>query len=107
MEFVTRYQQPSTVNTHAGMLMVFMASSLLRQAQARPVPEIFSGQIAQPLMFRNLLLGLRQNHRKNQNQNHRIRSVQCGLTLPFRSKRRWPRSERTLAVRTFFRQLAK
>jgi hypothetical protein len=56
MQFVTQYQQPSTIGTQTGLLLVFMAAT----AQA-PLPQagIFSGQIAEPLVFRNLLLGLR------------------------------------------------
>ena len=61
MDFVTRYRQPSLIDAQAGLVLVFMASTEL--AEARPatdaVPAIFSGQIAQPLIFRNLLLGLR------------------------------------------------
>ena len=60
MEFVTRYRQPSHISDQAGIMLVFLASTGLPQPDASPVPAIFSGQIARPLIFRNLLLGLRQ-----------------------------------------------
>ncbi len=60
MDFITRYRQPSLVEAQAGLVLVFMASTELGEAQPpAAVPAIFSGQIAQPLIFRNLLLGLR------------------------------------------------
>ncbi len=60
MDFVTRYRQPSLIETQPSLVLVFMASTELAEAQpAAAVPAIFSGQIAQPLIFRNLLLGLR------------------------------------------------
>ncbi len=62
MDFITRYRQPSLVEVKAGLTLVFMAASeLARPSQSSPtLPAIFSGHIAQPLIFRNLLLGLRQ-----------------------------------------------
>jgi len=62
MEFITRYRQPSLIDAQTSLVLVFMASTELvedRQTDAA-LPAIFSGQIAQPLIFRNLLLGLRQ-----------------------------------------------
>ena len=60
MEFVTRYRQPSLIDAQTSLVLVFMASTELIETQpAAAVPAIFSGQIAQPLIFRNLLLGLR------------------------------------------------
>ncbi len=63
MDFVTRYRQPSLIDAQTGLVLVFMASTELvedQQTSSAAVPAIFSGQIAQPLIFRNLLLGLRQ-----------------------------------------------
>jgi len=62
MEFITRYRQPSHIGDQTGIMLVFLASTGLPQTTSdpSPAPSIFSGQIAQPLIFRNLLLGLRQ-----------------------------------------------
>ena len=61
MDFVTRYRQPSLIDQHTDLLLVFLASTeLAGEPQSTTLPAIFSGQIAQPLMFRNLLLGLQQ-----------------------------------------------
>ncbi|MDS4030988.1 MAG: hypothetical protein RKO66_13065, partial [Candidatus Contendobacter sp.] len=62
MDFVTRYRQPSLVEAQPSLVLVFMASTELADDRRTDdaVPAIFSGQIAQPLIFRNLLLGLRQ-----------------------------------------------
>ncbi|HPF58943.1 MAG TPA: hypothetical protein P5149_00180 [Candidatus Competibacteraceae bacterium] len=61
MDFITRYRQPSLVESQAGLMLVFLASTgLTGEPQPAALPAIFSGQIAQPLVFRNLLLGLRQ-----------------------------------------------
>ena len=61
MEFVTRYRQPSLIEAQTSLVLVFMASTELTEERRTDVavPAIFSGQIAQPLIFRNLLLGLR------------------------------------------------
>ena len=56
MDFITRYRQPSLVENQAGLLLIFLASTEQAE-QPATLPAIFSGQIAQPLMFRNLLLG--------------------------------------------------
>ncbi|HCB14121.1 MAG TPA: hypothetical protein DEP36_11225, partial [Gammaproteobacteria bacterium] len=61
MDFITRYRQPSLVESQAGLMLVFLASTgLAGEPQPAVLPAIFSGEIAQPLVFRNLLLGLRQ-----------------------------------------------
>lgn len=62
MDFVTRYRQPSLITAQTGLVLVFMASTELAEERRTDaaVPAIFSGQIAQPLIFRNLLLGLRR-----------------------------------------------
>lgn len=62
MDYVTRYRQPSQIDAQTGWILVFMASTAQARAQEAKVgaPSIFTGQIAQPLIFRNLLLGLRQ-----------------------------------------------
>ena len=62
MDFITRYRQPSLVDAQASLVLVFMASTELTDDRqtAAALPAIFSGQIAQPLVFRNMLLGLRQ-----------------------------------------------
>lgn len=61
MDFITRYKQPSLVENQAGLLLIFLASTeLTGESQPAALPAIFSGQIAQPLIFRNLLLGLQQ-----------------------------------------------
>ncbi len=59
MDFITRYRQPSRVEHQAGLLLIFLASTEPAELSTT-LPAIFSGQIAQPLLFRNLLLGLRQ-----------------------------------------------
>jgi hypothetical protein len=59
VDFITRYRQPSLVDNQAGLLLIFLASTELAE-QPTTLPAIFSGQIAQPLIFRNLLLGLQQ-----------------------------------------------
>ena len=62
IDFITRYRQPSLVEVKAGLVLVFMAANeWARESKSSPaVPAIFSGHIAQSLIFRNLLLGLRQ-----------------------------------------------
>ena len=61
MDFITRYRQPSLVETQAGLMLVFMAANKLagESKSSVAIPAIFSGHIDQPLIFRNLLLGLR------------------------------------------------
>ncbi|MCU0808310.1 MAG: hypothetical protein MUC53_10340 [Candidatus Contendobacter sp.] len=61
MDFVTRYRQPSLIEAQTSLVLVFMAATELSEEQRTDaaVPAIFSGQLAQPLIFRNLLLGLR------------------------------------------------
>jgi len=60
MDYVTRYRQPSQIDAQTGWILVFMASTAQAQEAKVGAPSIFTGQIAQPLIFRNLLLGLRQ-----------------------------------------------
>ena len=61
MDFITRYRQPSLIETQTSLVLVFMAATELGEERRTDaaVPAIFSGQLAQPLIFRNLLLGLR------------------------------------------------
>ncbi|MBL8250395.1 MAG: SWIM zinc finger family protein [Candidatus Competibacter sp.] len=62
MDYIARYRQASRIDAQDAWVLVFMASTELSDPRRTGAasPAIFSGQIAQPLIFRNLLLGLRQ-----------------------------------------------
>jgi hypothetical protein len=71
MDFITRYQQPSRVSSDPDRVLIFLASTGVRE-QPAAVPELFSGRIAQPLLFRNVLLGLRQTMQSLQSGRARL-----------------------------------
>lgn len=61
MQHLVRYRRESMAMRAAGLFHIFMAAALEQQQQAEPAvvsPNLFSGQIARPLAFRNLLVGL-------------------------------------------------
>ncbi|HRC71378.1 MAG TPA: SWIM zinc finger family protein [Candidatus Competibacter sp.] len=62
MDYIARYRQPSRIDAQDALVLVFMASTELAGPRRTGADSsaIFSGRIAQPLIFRNLLLGLRQ-----------------------------------------------
>lgn len=55
MEYTLSFSRPSTVETQADQTHVFLAAALQARASC---PEIFTGQPAHPLTFKNLLLSL-------------------------------------------------
>ena len=59
MQYTTTYRRASTVAMAAGLVQVFLAAMQRRQEEAPPKPWLFRGQLAEPLLFRDGLLTLR------------------------------------------------
>jgi hypothetical protein len=62
MDYLVKYRRESSAARAAGIFQIFMAAALGQAAQptALPaaIPNLFAGQIANPMAFRNLLVGL-------------------------------------------------
>jgi len=61
MDFQVRFKSQSRTGEYQQWLLIFLAASIVEESPAlrRPRPEIFTGGVAQPLVFRDLLLFLR------------------------------------------------
>lgn len=65
MDYVVRYRRESAAARHAGVFFAFLAAALAAEPSAEgaprkaPPPDLFRGDIAEPLMFRNALVTLR------------------------------------------------
>ncbi|MBI2300961.1 MAG: SWIM zinc finger family protein [Armatimonadetes bacterium] len=60
MQYTTTYRRASTVAAVAGLWQVFLAALQREETKPAPKPWLFRGMLAQPLIFRDGLLTLRE-----------------------------------------------